>query len=316
VIPQQPKLMRAALAAADRGWHVFPLRTGDKRPAIRDWQVRATTDRDRIVRCWSAGPYNVGVACGPSGLVVLDLDTAKPGEPVPAPWSGTEVRDGRAVLQTLAEGLRETVPDGTFTVRTRSGGTHLYFATPDGEPLRNTAGRLGWLIDSRADGGYVVAAGSVVALRGYRLVDDRPVAALPAWIETRLRQPAAQDQPALTGPALTAVRNTSSYATTALRAELAHLLAAEPGTRNHTLNAAAYALGQLVAAGALEGDATANALSNAGKVIGLAEREIEATVRSGLAAGSRHPRPLTPRSEPAPPAAISRGPRPERQVQP
>ena len=309
-----PQLMRAALAAADRGWHVFPLRPGDKRPAIRDWQVRATTDPDRIARCWAAGPYNVGIACGPSALVVLDLDTAKPGEPGPQPWTGTTVRDGRTVLASIADQAGQVIPGATFTVRTRSGGTHLYFAAPQGESLRNSAGRLGWLIDSRADGGYVVAAGSVVGLRGYRIVEDRPVADLPAWIVNRLSQPAG-DRATTPVATLAVIRDKSSYAATALRGEIAHVLAAEPGTRNHTLNAAAYALGQLVAAGVLPDDLTVDALIRAGKVAGLDEREITATVRSGLAAGARHPRA-------APPAGVgaasvpstARRLRPERQV--
>lgn len=319
---RRPKLMQAALAAAERGWHVFPLRPGDKRPAIRDWETRATTDPDRIIGCWTAGPYNVGIACGPSDLVVLDLDTAKPGAPIPPPWAGTEVRDGRAVLAALAEEQGQHLPGPTFTVRTRSGGTHLYFNAPDGDRLRNSAGRLGWLIDSRADGGYVVAAGSVVGLRAYRVVDAAPPARLPSWIAQGLVVPAADDTPAPTEATLTAIRDRSSYATSALRAEIAHVLAAEPGTRNHTLNAAAFALGRLVASGLLPDAVATEALTRAGQVAGLTDHEIAATVRSGLTAGSRHPRVLAAeaaadrpaRQTPAERQPAER-PTPERQVQ-
>ncbi|WOT34269.1 bifunctional DNA primase/polymerase [Streptomyces coeruleorubidus] len=69
--------LTAALDAASRGWHVFPLIPGAKRPAIRDWETRATTDRERISRCWTHAAYNVGIATGPSGLIVVDLDTPK-----------------------------------------------------------------------------------------------------------------------------------------------------------------------------------------------------------------------------------------------
>src|SRR5690349_6896433 len=64
---QDNELLTAALSAAGRGWHVFPLRPDDKRPAIERWEQRATTDPDRIRRCWTAGPYGIGLACGPSG---------------------------------------------------------------------------------------------------------------------------------------------------------------------------------------------------------------------------------------------------------
>ncbi|MFC7591275.1 bifunctional DNA primase/polymerase [Nonomuraea antimicrobica] len=72
---------RYALAAARRGWHVFPVAIGDKPPAkgFTDWGANATTDPDLIRRWWTRAPYNIGIACGPSGLVVVDLDTQKPG---------------------------------------------------------------------------------------------------------------------------------------------------------------------------------------------------------------------------------------------
>jgi hypothetical protein len=56
------------------------------------------------------------------------------------------------------------MPDRTYTVATASGGEHLYFRQPVGLQLRNTQGEhgsgLGWCIDTRGHGGFVVAAGS------------------------------------------------------------------------------------------------------------------------------------------------------------
>jgi len=54
----RPDLAAAAHAAADAGRHVIPLVPGGKRPAIRDWERRATTDQDRIARCWAGGRWN------------------------------------------------------------------------------------------------------------------------------------------------------------------------------------------------------------------------------------------------------------------
>ena len=65
---------RAALAAAARGWPVVPLRPHGKEPALRGWDDEATLDRDRIRHWWSRRAYNVGVSCGPAGLLVVDLD--------------------------------------------------------------------------------------------------------------------------------------------------------------------------------------------------------------------------------------------------
>lgn len=42
-------LRAQALHLASRGWHVFPITPGAKKPPIIDrWETRATTDPDRI----------------------------------------------------------------------------------------------------------------------------------------------------------------------------------------------------------------------------------------------------------------------------
>lgn len=48
------RLLHSALAAAARGWHVFPIAPGAKVPALRvDWRDLATTDPDRIRAWWT-----------------------------------------------------------------------------------------------------------------------------------------------------------------------------------------------------------------------------------------------------------------------
>lgn len=72
---RQSPFLDAALAAAGRGWNVFPLAPAGKIPAIREWEQRATTGRCQIYRWWAKDARrNVGVAAGKSGLVVVDLD--------------------------------------------------------------------------------------------------------------------------------------------------------------------------------------------------------------------------------------------------
>jgi hypothetical protein len=281
-------LLAAALAHARRGWRVFPLRPGDKRPAVRDWETRATTDPARIERAWRADRFNIGIACGPSGLVVVDLDRPKPGQLPPPAYRMPGVRDGGDVLAVLCEANDQPLPIDTYTVRTASGGTHLYYTAPAGVTLRNTAGRLGWLIDTRATGGYVVAAGSHVAGHRYiALVDVAPMP-LPGWLTDRLTDPEPASAPSEgTNPAR---GNATAYAAAALRGELDRVLATQPGSRNHTLNAAAFALGQLTAAGMLPRQLAEDALSLAGQAIGLQARECAATIRSGLDSGERSPR--------------------------
>ncbi|BCJ37585.1 hypothetical protein Athai_50880 [Actinocatenispora thailandica] len=280
--------LNAALAAAQRGWRVFPLVPDAKRPAVRGWEARATTDPDRIRRCWIAGPYGVGVACGPSGLLVVDLDMPKTGE-----HTGSPGATGADVLARLAAQHGQPYPDSTYAVATGSGGRHLYFAAPAGRTWRNTAGRLGALIDTRASGGYVVGAGSTVGGRAYRTVTDTDPAPLPAWLAALLEPPTAP--PVSATPVQLDTGRHGGYVAAAIRAEAARVRD-EPDNHNGALYIAACALGQLVAGGALTEDDVRGILSDAFAVHISAEprhhnqREAHNTISSGLKAGAKRPR--------------------------
>ncbi len=113
--PRPPRLMRAALTTAADGHYVFPLWPRSKRPAVTGWETHATTNPDDIRRLWDTLSYNVGIACGPSGLHVLDLDDAHGDDP-PDEWAGA--RHGRDVLARLAREAGEPYPVDTYTVCT------------------------------------------------------------------------------------------------------------------------------------------------------------------------------------------------------
>lgn len=318
--PQQDTIpdgfLVAAVAAAERGWPVFPVRPGQKRPAFPDhtaarctgrdprcvdghqgWEPRATTDTGRITRGWAAAPYNVGLACGPAGLVVVDLDVPKPGEEIPpAEWRAEGVRTGADVLAVLADRARQPLDAlyDTYTVRTGRGGHHLYFAAPDGVRLGNTAAELGWLIDTRAHGGYVLAAGSSVDGRPYVVERDQPPAPLPSWLFQRLSRPAPPPPAPVTIGTGTGRR--AAYLRAAINREVERVTGAAEGGRNAALYTAAVALGQLVAGGALTAEQVQTLLEQAaaGHVAARAYTAAEArnTIASGLRAGAKRPRTL------------------------
>ncbi|MFG2831145.1 bifunctional DNA primase/polymerase [Streptomyces sp. NPDC048434] len=283
------QLLRAALAAAERGWHVFPIIPNDKRPAVRDWQTRATTDRNRIVRCWTHAPYNIGIATGPSRLVVIDLDTAKSPEDLPpATWAAPGVAGGEGVLAVLCERHGQPYPADTHTIRTGSGGTHLYFSAPEGAGLRNTAGALGWKIDTRANGGYVVGAGSIAASRRYATVHDTAPASLPEWLLGMLRpQPLPPQKPVTV--ALTTDRH-GKWLKAAVDGELARVMDSAAHEHNNALYIASVALGQLVKGGELTETEVTGWLLAAALQVGQGEREALRTIASGLKAGAARPR--------------------------
>src|SRR6187551_887091 len=113
-------LLAAARAAAARGWPVFPVHPYSKHPAILDWENQATCDPDVLATWWQAAPYNVGIACGPAGLVVVDLDDGH-GQDPPPEWAAHQVRGGREVFAILAS-RHQTAGTDTYTVATPSGG--------------------------------------------------------------------------------------------------------------------------------------------------------------------------------------------------
>ncbi|HEV2636290.1 MAG TPA: bifunctional DNA primase/polymerase [Actinocrinis sp.] len=285
-MPTHADLLATALDLAERGMHVFPLKPGEKTPALhKDWENRATTDPARIKRCWAAGPFNIGIACGPSGLLVIDLDTPKPEtKPAPPPFDVPGVNDGADALALLAEQHAERFPWETLTVTTTNGGMHLYFTQPPGTQLRNTAGRLGWLIDTRGHGGYVVGPGSTVHSKAYRTTYPGPPAPLPRWLHRLLDPPKPKPRPA---PPPGAFKTPSRYAEAVLRGELERILSAVPGTRNDTLNRAAFTLGTHVAKGTLPEALAERALTHAAENLGGNVPKSLATIRSALADGQR-----------------------------
>ncbi|QYN35189.1 bifunctional DNA primase/polymerase [Pseudonocardia sp. DSM 110487] len=300
---------RARLATwldlAARGWHLFPVRPGRKTPAITRWQDRATTDPQRITRFFTDRPdHNAGIACGPSGLLVIDCDTPKAtcaGDNPSGSAGGATGRDGWAVLAGMAAG-RGGLPD-TWTVATPSGGRHLYFRAPapgpDGRPLGNTGKTLGPMLDTRGAGGQVLAPGSRLPNGGYELLDDTDPAALPGWLAWQLsvRAPTATSGPPERFS--TTVGDYGAYVSTIVRAERQRVAQAPRGGHNAAVFTAARALGQLVGAGVLDpATVERDLLADAAHIItgpcDCTARDIAASIASGLAYGRRRPRCLPP----------------------
>ncbi|GAA3757661.1 integrase [Spinactinospora alkalitolerans] len=101
-----------ALAALRRGWSVFPITPGAKQPPlVRDWNNAATREPEQVRAWWEQWPEaNYGIATGPSGLVVIDLDTPKPGRARPPAWDQPGITDGADVLAALAEDAGQRSP--------------------------------------------------------------------------------------------------------------------------------------------------------------------------------------------------------------
>ncbi len=144
--------LAGALEAAARGWRVFPLIPGEKKPLIKEWPKFATTDKGHLASWWKQWPEaNVGIATGSgSGLLVFDVDMDLE--------KGT---DGELTIAELEQ--RHGPLPHTVQALTPRGGRHFYFKNPQGHEIRNSAGEsgVGHGLDVRANGGYVVAPPSV-----------------------------------------------------------------------------------------------------------------------------------------------------------
>jgi len=276
---QYPDLLAAALRYAELGSAVFPCDPRGKCPIGRlapNGCKSATRDRDRLRAWWHDVPgANIGLAV-PAGVVVLDVD----GE------------DGRASVEG------EALPPTPTALTGR--GAHYWFRLPEGLTARNGAGlRPG--LDVRARGGYVVAPPSVHP-SGHRYewapglaFGDVPLADSPEWLADLLRTRDPKPNPV--APTRTAPLpdddSLPPYVRAAVAEECARVASAAVGTRNDTLNAAAFALGQLVGAGALR-ELTAEAeLESAAGACLLPMGEARATIRNALAAGRAEPRDLS-----------------------
>ena len=161
--------LHGALNYAARGWFVFPV--GDKIPLIPGWESKATTDPEQI-RKWHEEEFlwcNFGFAAGRAGIAVIDLDVHKKQK------DGSFV-DGRDSLAKLEEECGGKLPE-TFTVRTPSGGIHLYFRA------ENVGSVNGFLpaVDVKSCTGLVVVPGSESEKGIYTIEKDIPVADMPDW---------------------------------------------------------------------------------------------------------------------------------------
>jgi hypothetical protein len=275
-------LADSAIAYAQtEGLHVFPLQVKGKIPLTPHGLDDATTDYLTIETWWDRWP-DANIAIRTGDIVVIDED--RPG-----------------ALTELARKHGEQIPE-TRIARTGKG-RHYYFTQPPGQRIRNTAGKLAPGVDTRGDGGYVVAPPSIHPDGGtYEWESTAPPTEFPAWLASLLAKPERKPLDPFLG-------NSTPYGQRALEAEIHAVATAGEGTRNDRLNTAAFNLGQLISGRELDEHDARVSLQAAARACGLPDREAEQTIKSGLDAGLAEPR-----SAPEP-AAAPRQPTAERRLE-
>jgi hypothetical protein len=144
--------------------------------------------------------------------------------------------------------------------------------------MTNTQGTVADSVDTRAWGGYVVAAGSTTPAGAYEPLCGPVVACLPPWLQSIL-QPAPK---ASTAPSVAVAGQSRRYADVALVTETRNVATAQVGEREAKLFRAARALGRFVAWGDLPRHVVEQALQEGGEASGLSASECRSTLCSAL----------------------------------
>ncbi len=143
-----------------------------------------------------------------------------------------------------------------------------------------------WLVDVRSMGGYIVAAGSVLPTGVYEsgVVDE--VADCPDWVRKAITPTKSQTTISIKTTHISSSGNKSiRYTETAIRNVITELQNASVGTRNDSLNRAAFACGRLVKENPELHHMAFNALRVTALAIGLSEHESARTIKSAYMAG-------------------------------
>jgi len=164
-----------------------------KHPRTPNGVKDASTDAATVTRWWTQWPRaHIAIACGASGLLVVDVDPRNGGD--------TSLADLEATHGPLPETPRQL---------TGGGGVHILLCRPDRPHVRGPRHGLGRGLDLKADGGYIIAAPS-----GHRSgrpytwelgtgLDDLPIAKVPAWLLALLDSRPVRDA----SPSTSAVRD-------------------------------------------------------------------------------------------------------------
>jgi hypothetical protein len=158
----------------------FPIKSGRKKPPCFANNLNLATNDMARLKQWSRDPrwyapghpLNWGVSVALSGYVVIDVDE-KPG------------KNGAATFERI--GLLHGGWPRTLTVRSPSGGHHLYYRQTNA--VRFVTGKQDIFgPESHIDApGYVLTAGSVLDASNeypgpYTIEDDAPIALAPDWL--------------------------------------------------------------------------------------------------------------------------------------
>ncbi len=283
-----PTPLDHAASLLAKGLLPIPVPFREKGSKTTGWPSLRLTAQD-LPQFFSDSPSNVGVLLGePSGWIVdVDLDLPIALELADAHLPPTGMTWGRASRPRSHRLYRLTAPADSRTWKlTRDHGD-------DGATI----------VELRSTGCQSLAPGSTHPEDELVRWDDEgePATIDPAELILRMCNLAAAlrrqvgDEPEIVRETLTRsisppAHGASNYGREALRREAALVAAALEGTRNNTLNTAAFKIETLIAGGEVDQADAELELQRAAQECGLPEGEARRTITSGITAGMMHPR--------------------------
>jgi hypothetical protein len=264
-----------------------------KRPFDMGWQVAAQEPVPRAVRTPpNPRALNTGIWCG--GLRPLDIDV-----------------DDASVADAIAAMAREMLGIGPVRGRSNSAKRLILYRAADGAPRkRSIVGRMGKIevlghgqqfvaygghpsgVDYQWDGNDLTTTpyADLVAITEDDVTAFLDAAASVLGVEVKQERSPPTVEARDPGPAPSSSTRESAAFAKALDTETANVRHALSGTRNDTLNTAAFNLFQMVASGWGTASEVEHALTSAAADAGLNPVETRKTIASGRAAGMASPR--------------------------
>ncbi len=138
--------LTAALAYAECGWYLLPVRRGTKHPGSvvgNNWQSRSSRDPDQIAAWFAGTSHGIALHAGRSGAVIVDMDHPEKTPP------------------DVLKALRESWAPFQSSRANADGRGHYLFAQPPGRMLGNSVGPFrGCGFEVRGNNGVIIAAPS------------------------------------------------------------------------------------------------------------------------------------------------------------
>jgi hypothetical protein len=183
-LPESPTQQALAVEYAKMGWKIFPCDMS-KAPIV-DHSLNllhglkdSTSDPRIAAKIWYKYP---GAAIGfaiPMHMIVFDCDVRKDSQKRPSFTDGVPDMTGLRSYQDLVIEFNITGAElQTMSVKTQSGGRHIYYQMPEGISSFNHTGALTGL-DIKGFGGYVILPNSMGSYGKYEFLNRSEIRQIP-----------------------------------------------------------------------------------------------------------------------------------------